>query len=374
MLGTLGTAGCLRLADEETSTRATATAGRSRATPSETATEASTTTEAWSDEPSYPYGLDEDDVTPLLYNTCVQALAGRSFRARYTKVNTDRASRKWDREFAVADRQAVAQWTRNEGGLVDMFRDGSEGVWREDLGDAFTYGRDAGGFSIREIFWDKELEPLFSAPAWQSPVRANEDRPAVWTVEADGMAVPVDAPGYVVGELRDVEGASLRVDETGVVRSFEATYAVYDANADETRSFTFRYRTSDLGSVTVREPDWTAVARRERPRVSASLTEDRRFVRLRVEDGGPIVTGSRVSVFDERSDAKFVTYPRSPIGVGDEAYLYRTGDEGRVERGSVAVGGRPADVTPTTLDSEYSLSAFRRDTNYFPRIDVASPG
>ncbi|NHN43271.1 hypothetical protein G9C85_16765 [Halorubellus sp. JP-L1] len=374
ILGTVGTGGCLRLAGETTTTRQSATtAASARSAAPATATEPSTTTEEWSDEPSYPYGLADDGVSPLLYDTCVQSLSGRAFRARYTKVDAERATRKWDRTFAVADRQAVAQWTRNQGGLVDMFRTGNEGLWREDLGDAYTYGRDAGGFSMREIVWDKELEPLISAPAWGSPERTNDARPAIWTVEADGLETPNVAPGYVEGELRAVDSASLRVDETGVIRSFEASYTVYDANADDTRSYTFRYLTRDLGSVAVSEPEWTATARQQRPTASASLTDDRRFVRLRVESGGLIATDSRISVFEEGTDRKFVTHTQSSLEEGDVAYLYRTSDEDRVEQGTVVVGERPSDVTPLALDGEYSLSAFRKDTNYFPRIQVSAP-
>lgn len=373
-LGAIGLAGCLRLSARETATTRTDAGTRSATTATSSATERSTTVEEeWSGDPSYPYGVSDDGVNAFIYNACKRALTGISFRTAFTKVDAERASRKWDKEFAVGSGRAVGQWARTDGGLVDMFRGTTGSVWREDLGDAYTYGEDGGRYSFSKVVWQKELGPLLSGAAWGPPERANDDRPAVWVIEATELDASSRAPGHMTGELRAIDSASMRVDERGIIESFDASYTVYDEVANETRSFRFRHRLSDLGAVDVREPSWVETARRRRPTVEASLTDDRRFVRVEVTDGGPIVTDSRVTVFADGEDSRFITYTPSALGEGDVAYLYRSRDDERVQRGSVEVGGRPSDASPATLDGEYSLSAFRKDTNYFPRIQVSSP-
>lgn len=344
-------------------------------TASETEVETETETETETrDEPTLPYGIDEDGVSGGLYTTCKQALRGASFRTTYTKVHAGRATRKWNKQFAVDGSTAIGEWTRRDGGPVEMYRDRSESLWREDLGDRYTYGKDSGSFDLEKVVWKKEIYPLLTGVNWGPPERVNDARPAVWRTTADGVAGSTDAPGYSDGELRSVDSAALRVDEDGVIRSLDVTYESYLDVQDRVVPYRYRQRIAELGGVSVGEPDWLSNAEESRPRVDATLTDDRRFVRVEVTDGGWMATGSRLSVFDvSRDDTKFIANAKEPVEVGDVVYVYRMEDRSGFQQGRLAHGGQPADVNPPPLDGEYELSGFRQDSNYFTRVDVPAP-
>jgi len=334
-----------------------------------TETEAETTT-----EPSLPYGVDEDGVTGELYSTCTQALRGDSFRTTYAKLDVNTAVRRWNKRFAVEGSIALGQWTRDEGGPVEMYRDRTESLWRERLGDRYTYGKDAGSFDMNEVVWKKEVYPLLSGVNWSAPVRVNDARPAVWETTAGDVEGRPAAPGYVSGELRSVDSGKLRVDEDGVVRSLDVTYEAFDEIQEQTETLRYRQRITARGDVSVEEPSWLSTARERRPRVNATLTDDRQFVRVEVTGGGGIATDSRLSVFDEtRADTKFIAHTREPVEVGDVVYLYRMEDRSGFQQGRLAHGSAPSDVTPPALDGEYYLAGFRKDSNYFSDVDVSTP-
>ncbi|MFC6954416.1 hypothetical protein [Halorubellus litoreus] len=380
LLGALavgGTAGCLRLEGGSGTTNATGTDGAgmgtvetATATATATETEPETTTERG--DPTYPFGLSDDGVESYLYSTCDSAVAELSYRAQYTKVDVESGSQKWHREYEAADGIALGHWNRKGGGPVDAFHTiGGDMLWREEVADGDTYGLSTRP-SFEEIFWAEEIQPLLKGPAWGSPERVNDDRPAVWEVRADSVGETVRSPGHSEGELKSIEGARMRVDENGVIRRIEA---VYDSSnfEGEVRRHRFRFEVSDVGAVSLSAPSWVETAREERPDFSAQLTDDRKYVRLTMESGS-IASDSRISVFQQPDAArKYVARTDREVSAGDELYIHAKTDSGKFNEAGIGYGTRSSVGTPPTLDERYHVVAFRRDTKYEPGVDVAPP-
>jgi hypothetical protein len=377
LLGALavgGTAGCLRLegggGDETSATRTATAATESVETTTATETEPETTTERG--DPTYPFGLSDDGVEPYLYSTCQSAVADLSYRASYSKVDIESGTRNWHREYEAADGAALGHWNRKDGGPVDVFHPVSgDMLWREEIDGGYTFGLSRRP-SFQEIFWSEEFQPLLRGLAWRSPERVNDARPAVWEVPADSVAESVRSPGHSEGELKRVEGARLRVDENGVIRHLQAVYEASDMRGNVRRK-RFRFSVSDVGSVSLAAPSWVETARERRPELSARLTEDRKYVRLTVESGsmGP---GSRISVFQlPDRERKYVARTDREVAAGDVLYLHAQTDAGEFNDAGIGYGQRSAVGTPPTLDAQYHVVAFRRDTKYEPGVDVTPP-
>jgi hypothetical protein len=376
LLAVGGTAGCLRLEGgggtetNATGTGRAATVDTATATATDTATETETTERG---DPTYPFGLSDDGVDTYLYSTCQTATSELSYRAAYTKIDVGSGDLLWQREYDVSEGTALGHWNRNGGGPVDAYHSvGGDFLWREEVGDGYTYGVSSRP-RFKEIFWAEEFQPLLKGLAWGTPERVNDDRPAIWEVPADSVGETVRSPGHMGGELKSVGGARLRVDENGVIRLLQAVYDSSDAGGNVRRK-RFRFELSDVGAVSLSAPSWVETAREKHPEFSAQLTDDRKYVRLTMESGS-IATDSRISLFEGPDRGrKFVGRTDREVSAGDELYLHAESDSGKFNDAGIGYGQRSAVGTPPTLDGEYHVVAFRRDTKYEPGVDVAPPG
>lgn len=363
-------AGCLRLSPDggssPTDEAPTAAPETATATPSPTTTFPADST------PTYPSGLSADGVTAFLYPTHVKTLAATSYRTRWTKLDRRDSVLKWQKQYRADPQGAFGTWTRTEGGPVEIYRYPGGGYWRESLGDRVTFGDDGAHRWSRVANWAVELAPLLRAIAWSAPTRVNEERPAVWELTGTGIAEASAVPGHhEPGEVLAVDSASLTVDERGIIRSVTADYRLREGKDGEEFSYAIEFNVDSIGAVSVPEPSWLATAKEQVPTVTASLTDDRRFVRVRIESGNRLEPNSRISVFDAERDAKFIVPLDAPVEPGQPAYLYTATPEAAFSMGDIARESPPSDVSAGQLSSTYELAAFRRDTRYFDRIDVA---
>jgi hypothetical protein len=108
-----------------------------------------------------------------------------------------------------------------------------------------------------------------------------------------------------------------------------------------------------------------------RPRFSARRTDDSRVARLRLEQGGPVLGGSRISFYDTtRRDTGFYAYTTERIRQGDELYMYRMDDGDGFKRGEIVREDPPTDVTPPVIEDGYEVLSFRGDSIYHDRVEV----
>ncbi|MCT9097001.1 hypothetical protein [Haloarchaeobius sp. HME9146] len=345
------------------------TTGSQTAVSSATATEQEQTTDQ-PDEPEFPMGLSENGATQLLYSAHVQALLQTSFHVEWSKLDLTNSELRWQKEYQADVGQALGSWTRQNGGPVRIFRQGSEAYWREELGDRTTYGKDNEGFQIGKVAWSVEIQKLLEAFSWGAPELVSES-PAVWQIEATGIETPSAVPGHMEGEVLDLTAGAMTVTAGGVIRTSEATYKVRRLDGQELR-VSSQYTVDSLGEVTVDAPSWLPTARENAPTIEASLTDDRRFVRFEVVAGNRLEPGSRITVFADDQQTKTVVPLEQALEPGVVAYLYRDGEmatgvaRGRIERGSV-----PSDVSPAPFEKSYNVTAFRTTNNYCERVPVS---
>lgn len=341
------------------------------ATATDTATDSDPETTERAD-PTYPFGMSDDGVDSYLYSTCQTAVAELSYRAAYTKVDVESGELMWQREYEAAENTALGHWNRKGGGPVDAYHSvGGDFLWREAVGDGYTYGESTRP-RFQEIFWSEEFQPLLKGLAWGAPERVNDARPAVWEVTADSVGETVRSPGHSEGELKSAEGARLRVDENGVIRSLQAVYVSSDARGNVRRK-RFRFELSDVGAVSLSAPSWVDAAREQHPEFAARLTDDRKYVRLSMESGS-MAPDSRISVFElPERQRKYVARTDREVSAGDVLYIHAQTDSGKFNDAGIGYGSRSAVGTPPTLDEAYHLVAFRRDTKYDPGVDVSPP-
>lgn len=375
-LGVLGGSGCLRLQSrgesnpapsanptDQPTTPGTASPPQTRtATPEPTATT----------EPVYPFGLSAGGVTAALYPTHVDALSQTSFRSRWVKLDRTRSRTKWKKEYKSDSGRSLGTWTRQDGGPVEKYVYWDGGLWRERLGDRYTYGDDGNeNWGYRPSVWGVEIDPLLRNVEWSGPTRVNETRPAVWEVTARRVENGATAPGYEAagGKLLSVSSARMTVDENGVIRQVEAIYEIRNRDQEEV-TYDITYQIDSLGTVSVSKPGWFSQANAASPTVTSTLTDGGQYVRLLIEDGNRIEPNSRISVFDTAKDWKFVIHLEEPVEPGTPAYLYAETSDQRVVEGNIARGERPSTASPVALDSSYEVAAFRRATQYFGRTAV----
>ena len=375
-LGTIGVSGCLRLSNEPgTATTTTSPASTtetvvdtSTPTQSDTSTPETTTTTTAA-EPSLPSGLTENGVTAFLYPTHARALRNTSFRARWTKLNRTASEIEWQRTYLGDQGVALGKWNRENGNAFEIYRNGSDNYWREVLGDRATYGNDTSRKD--SAIWGQEVQPLLAAADWRAPERVDETRPARWTVTSSSAVADPPTPGYNdQGELVSISSARMTVDERGIIRSIEATYAV--RRNQQKLTFQINYTLDFIGTASVSEPGWVATAREQTPVVRAALTDDNQFVRMTIESGNRLEAGSVVFVDVGNDFHNFHTRLDEPIDSGDPVYLYKPADApdtGGVDAG-ISRGSPPANASPATLESSLFLASRRWTTTYFERVDV----
>jgi hypothetical protein len=384
VLGTVGTGGCLRLTnsdDESTagtrsSTTRTATeASTETATVTTTRTDTETETrtetrETTTEEPEpapYPEGLSADGVGEYLYPVHESTLSATNFHVEWSKFDRSVGEFKWRKRYDFEVGQALGRaMTRPMGGPADVYRaNGLGALWREDLGDGYTYGADSHGWDSRETMWDVEIRPLVQAGVWGAPERVNVERPAVWEVSADSVVDSAPAIGYYDGETVGLSG-TLRVDERGFIRGVEATHRLRPSgsSAGEVREFETSFAVDSVGDVSVSKPSWLSTAKERRPEVSASLVDDGRYVELTLEDGNRIEANSVLSVWDEALGSSPDARLSEPMASGEKIYLYR--DETDSYPGlRISRGGKPSSTPSRDLSSAVDTRSRRATLMYF---------
>jgi hypothetical protein len=325
-------------------------------TPSETATRA---------EPSYPLGLSNDGIEPLLADTHTRVLGSEGFTAQWSKIDRAESEIRRRKQYRVQDGIAVGTWTNENGGDVGMFRSNEGGFWRESLGSSYTYGKSREGFDMSRVAWMREVEPLLRAADWTEPELQQRGEPATWRVDASGVADSTAVPSFYSGRVTSLSGSAV-VDERGFLQSLDVNYDLRTEHSGR-RQFRSRYAVEDVGRTTVQTPGWVSTAKEKRPVVSAALTDDSQFVRLRHESGNPLEPGTHLTLFDTVAETNVYTYQlRDPLAAGEAAYLYRDGAGGD----HLARGSRPGGVSTTTFDSNYKLWALRGSVEYFGVVSV----
>ncbi|WP_435316794.1 hypothetical protein [Haloarchaeobius sp. TZWSO28] len=370
LLGSLpavAAAGCLRLTSGDegatgTDTGATATQADT-ATTTATETEPPETTTASTGEPDLPDGLAEDGPEDYLYAFHVKELQQASFRVSWTKINTNRSFVKWQKEFAVESSTSLGSFTRGDSGNpVDIYRSGTDAYWRENMGDHYTYGNDEEGFDIGAVTWDQEIEPLLTAGEWGAPTFVEDGDDPMWELETDTVADESAIPGYHRGTIQSID-ATMRVDQNAVIRSVDAATTIQDRDGEEIQ-YVSEFSIDALGEASVSEPEWLPDAKAGVPKVSASLTDDNRFVRLVIEGGVAFEPNSTVMLFAEGQEEATHRGLDQPIDPGVETYLYKADDWDQTSHMNVARGSKPTGVTPAEFSPPLRFAA-RRETNTY---------
>lgn len=366
----LGTTGCLRLEGgsgepAESSTALTTSTSTATTTGTETATEPTKT-----GEPTPPYGMDEEGVRGVLYEMNRRALIDRAFKTEYRKVRRPSGDGLLERSWSVEDGRTLGTWQRDGGGPVESYRD-DDVAWRERVDGEYTYGATRSASTLKEPTWRDEIPPLLRGLEWSSPRRVNETRPAEYEVSAVGVVPDSTAPGWRPDTITDLDSGTLRANENDVIRELDVTYTVGTEDGDFEQTYRSVYRLPVLDGVSVTEPSWMSTAWERRPKLSATRTDDSRFVRVRLEEGGPILSGSRITFYDtNRRDTGFNAHTTAPIIQGDELYLYRMDDSDGFKDGELVRDDPPSDVTPPVIDDDYEILTFRGDSIYHDRIEV----
>ncbi|MCT9095179.1 hypothetical protein [Haloarchaeobius sp. HME9146] len=369
-LSGVAAAGCLRLSSgDETTTGTQAVQTDTKtdtATATATAPETQTTTGRVG-ELEYPSGLSDDGIGRFLYSFHTQALASASFQTKWSKIDVERSHIKWQKSHRVDDRAALGSWTRTDGGApFEIFRSGTDALWREDMGDHYTYGNDSEGYSVEEITWGQELEPLLRAGDWNEPTLVEEEYPAVWEVETDTVEDESAIPGYHQGTIQTLS-ATVEIDENAVVRSVEATYQIQERDGNEIR-YASQFTLDSLGEVTVTEPSWLPTARERVPKVAATLSDDDRYVKMVIESGVRLEPGSYVQLFGEEDGGHWPL--EEPIEPGVETYLYKSSDWADNHHLGVTRGSKPTGVSPAPFDGSLELAARRKTNTVFSDVSV----
>lgn len=382
VLATGGLAGCLRLeggAGTASSTRterttrtttasgddSTSTMRTSRSTEEE---DAETTNRP--EEASYPAGLSDDGVNQFLFSSHTRALTDTSCRLSWRKLNYTAGDIEEDKIYDVDSGVASGEWTASEGGTVEMFREGSRGLWREGFGDGYTYGEDAFGFAWRRVSWGVEVNPQLTAWEWEAPERVNDGRPAVWEVSATRVADASTPPGYHVGTVQSLEEASMRVNEDGVILALEAKYTIENGENGQKITYESTFGTRAIGDVSVSEPSWLSTAANRVPVASARYANNRRVVEFTLESGGPLVADSRIVLVPpggppERRKADI----SNPIEPGKTVSLWHD-ESDSYRRLRLSQDGLPASASPVQLGDSHDVFLYNGARLYAPKVPV----
>lgn len=390
VLATLGvtlSGGCLRLTgggDESTPTRTTTRSATARPTDSPTQTDSPTATDTPTESatptesptpspPSYPNGLSENGVRGSLFAFHTATLETTSFHTEWEKYDRKRNEferrRQWDTERG----QAVGQFlTRNAEflGPAQVYRAIYTGsLWRENLASQYTYGQNPEGWDIEFTTYGDEIEPLVRDVNWGEPTRINDSRPAIWEVTAGSVVDGAEAPGYTTGTLLSLSG-KMQISERGVIRSIEVGYQTREGTNDDRRQYTSTFSVSNIGNTTVSEPSWVAAARRNRPQISASITDDRRFVRLRINSGNRILPESVFFITNKNNSRVYAGRVAKPVTSEQTVYFFRKPQADGPRSLRIARGGRPTGVDPPTFDGDFRCAARRGTLRYFSQDNL----
>lgn len=372
LAGGSGLSGCLRLASTGDSTPTGRTETASPATPGGTGERTPTAERTPPGDASFPIGLSEDGADELLFETHARTLSGSSFHVEWTKVDRTRSEIEWQKEYRGDHGVALGEWVRIDGGTVGMYRSGPDAYWREDIGGGYTYGNDPSGYDVDRVLWAGELRALLEAGAWEPPSVVQEAPRTTWELRADGISTASASPRDTAGSIVSISAATLEVDDRGVIRHLEAVYAVDQAENDPAAEYETRYSVSSIGDVSIDPPAWLPTAEERAPIVSVSLTDDRRYVKLRIESGNRLEPGTVIQVHDrERRDSRIHLRLDEPLEPGTTAYIYQYRPADEFPSGRISRGGRPSDASPEELANDYDIWARRRDSLYFKVRDFS---
>ncbi|WP_439026420.1 hypothetical protein [Haloarchaeobius sp. DT45] len=374
-----GVSGCLRLQAESTQTGrpGSSTDARTPTESSSTATvsEAASPTETTATGPApYPTGLDDDGPNLFLVPTHVRTLKSTSYRAVWRKLNHTKSEIYQDREYRNEGGKLLGTVLGNDSSTVEVFRSGDDAYWRENLGGSYTYGNDRhrNEKMYEWTLWARELNALIEAGAWGSPEVVQESPTTVWRVQTDSLGTESVADRDTGGTITGFTAGEMKIDENGVIRSLNAKYE--EVEDDEgSRAIETTYTIDAIGATTVAEPSWLTTAKEQAPTVAVSITEDDSFVKLRIESGGAIASGSVLQVFDRAKGGSPIDLMLDePLEPGTTAYLYDHGDGDSFPSGTLVRGSRPTAEPAQKLPNSYDVWARRRDIHYFKTYEVQS--
>ncbi len=391
-VGSIGMSGCLRLVGSTGSETATPDvsptpkASTASQTPTEspepivteTETPTETETQTATPRPSYPLGLSDSGIAngEFLFATHIETLRESSAKIQWTKARDAGADIKWKKEYKIDGVNARGNWTRVNGGSVDIYRNPLGDLWQEDLGSRLTYGEDTETNGGHEPgFWGIEIVPLLNAGAWGQPKRINEGRPAIWEIKTDSVDSKSAIPGYHDGQITSIGEAVIRIDERGIIRSGSALYQIQESDAPEGNEINYesKYQVNAINKTTVEKPNWISSAREKVPSATAAFTDDQKFVQFEIKSGNRLEENT-VIYLNDADDNQFdvlTSQLDKPLSRGTTAYLFKPQESSRRGELGISQDSPPTDASPETLTSTYDIGSRRRDTHYYPnRVEV----
>lgn len=129
------------------------------------------------------------------------------------------------------------------------------------------------------------------------------------------------------------------MDHRGIIRSIDAEFTDNGTGGDFTHQ-RLVHGVDSLGNVTVNEPGWLDTAKKNRPTVSASLVDDRKYVKFTIESGNAIEPATDFLMFDLENLVNVFGFRISePVKPGETIFLYK--EEEGPHTGQISRGSRP---------------------------------
>lgn len=185
---------------------------------------------------------------------------------------------------------------------------------------------------------------------------------------ADGS----EAPGYVPGTLNSLS-ATMQIDQRGVIRSVKASYQIVEPpeGSGRTQNYRTKFSINNIDETVAGKPSWVPTAVKKRPKVSAELTDDRRFVRFQINSGSPLTPKSYIEIFTNRIPSSSYTMRiENQVSTETDMYLYRSGDPGEYPNIGLTRGRRPSNVLPPRFGEKVDLRPRRGILGYFIKTDM----
>lgn len=361
ILGTvapLALAGCLRL-DETDGTESDDPSRRMNSGDSEDdpgSDDGSTETDAGSDDaddsagsddesgddgdesPSYPRGVSEDGVSPLLADNHVNSLHGSSFEFQYVLANYTEG---WERPSTRASVEADRAWMKGAGIGDETFlrNDLHECLWTMRFRGDRLYGNVDFGprgnlVNLGDVVFSDHLRSLLRAVSFDEVAAVEREGETIFRVRGDTVEDPSPAVDQLA--VTGLDGATVEgyVDADGIVRSLEAELEY--TRDGEPNLADFVYEVRSVGETTVPEPDWVSTAADRAPRLSLSRSDDGTYFRLDHEGGQALRPNTKI----ERTGDRYAARLERELAAGETLYLWFEGDRPRLSR-----EGPPSDAT-----------------------------
>lgn len=364
VLASLGTmlGGCLRLSSNETQTEADGEVTSTEPpTPDDgdgidTETATATGTKSPTADVEYPLGLDDSGISLVLVDNHLRQLAETTYRHEQTIQDIAGGEIHESVTYRVDGEAGRAVITRGAFGDLTEYRTRDGHVWCLSLsGSGTTYGQSEVPYGWMVAGIESDIEDFLRAGAWGSPELIERD-PAVWQVTADGVGDPSPLLDNPRESLERFSG-TIEVTERPVIRSLNAEWDI--VTGDELNSETLELTVSDIGSVTVDEPEWVSTAREEAAQLSATVSDDRRHIQLTHDGGNPVVAGTTVAINEMGLQD---TQTTAPFEAGQTMFIYAEDGHTRLARGSMRADADPVEI-PDNDQVWFGLS-YRRGQYY----------